>query len=349
MTNDYKSLFFFRASEPFQASPKIRKTQKKQLECVVSAVVTRSLNCVEHVVPTRREETYGRVRTMQQELGERDHEAETLTKRFRREALQLCQNSNTPEAWQTAQHLLDRCWIDDDENDSSLNASNGTVASVYMCSECGATVHPGWEGTSLRVARLSLTKAARTRKRRLQRKQRRLLLSQQKQAKDDNRSNKYPPKSAESSSATKRFLLLREDTELVFDRHHLVVQCGRCQAKIRLKGLKREVPPTKQAIQRKQMGKGTLVSVNTMKRDDRKAGPRSANEDSLGDDNGRVDFLELPAPEPKRSTLNTLSAHRKPKPYPLTLQNPGKTKKKKNGDGNKNKGKLFSFLSSLND
>lgn len=279
---------------------------------------------------------------MQQQLGERDREAEALTKRFRNETLQqLCQNSNTPEAWQTAQHLLDQCWIDGgDDKDHTV------AVSAYLCSECGATVHPGWEGTSLRVARRSLTKAARTRKRRLQRKQRRLLLSQQKQAKDDNRNNKYPPKSSAWSSNSDNRQLLREDTELVFDRHHLVVQCGRCQAKIRLKGLKREVPPTKQAIQRMQRKKVALVSVNTTKRDHKKA----ANEDSLGDDtDGRVgDFLELPAPEPKRATLNnTLSAHRKP--YPRTLQAPGKIRKKKNGDGNKNKGKLFNFLSSLND
>lgn len=292
---------------------------------------------------------------MQQEIEGRIHEVETLTKRFRREALQLCQNSKTPEAWRTAQHLLDQCWVDEESLSSNSPHNNVVVSIAYSCPQCGAVVYPGWEGTSLRVARLSLAKAARTRRRRLQRKQRRAFLSQQKQARDTN-TTKHASKN-ESSAITaleRTILLLRDDPDLVFDRHHVVIQCGRCQAKVRLKGLKREVPPTKQNIQRKQMSKGTRVGVN-VKSDERKqpVGSHCDTSDPSSVD-GPVDFLELPPAAPKKAAfMDTKARHGKARPSPLTLQNPKKGKKNKKGGGNNNnnnnKSQLFNFLSSLND
>ena len=268
-------------------------------------------------------------------MQEPDEQAvQQATRRFRYDALELCQASRTEVSWCAAQHLLDQCW--NAENDSEVKSY--ATAIVYVCPDCGVDLHPGWEGTSLRVARFPAVQSERTRRRRLQRKQRRLLLSRQKQAKDTNKDKLASAKLKESDSLVVERMILREDSDLVFDRHHLILSCGRCHSKTPLKGLKRESPPTKQSIQRKQLAQGRTMGVKQV--------DKKPVEDTIDDSmNSPSDFLQLPPPsKPSASTSGKSTA----KVPPLFLQNSKKSKKNKRGGENK-KGQLLSFLSSLND
>ena len=247
----------------------------------------------------------------------------TLTRNYRHEALSICQEDSSRTGWEISQHLLDRCWGD-------TITKNGKASSIiYVCPGCGATLHPGFESTSLRVARFPTLKAERTRRRRNLRRQKRLRLALQKQSKPLHRSN--TPNRGEETPLVER-VLLRDDQDILFDRHHLTLKCRRCACRIRLKGLKREAAPTKQDIQRKQVS--TSVSFKTSKKTTLKEESSSCN---------AVDFLMLPPVASKAATT----------PAPMSVprqfvQNTKKDKKKNRGPPEK-KSKLMSFLSSLND
>lgn len=264
----------------------------------------------------------------------------SLTKQYRHGVLQLCQGSNTRESWTTTQYLLEKCWT---EMPNSQNSDNPRT--VHLCPQCGAWLHPGWQGSTLRVARFPARSAThRTRQRRIQRKKRRALLLQSKKAKEFN-TNKHTRTGPQALVSPVEQVLLRNDSDLFLDRHHLVIRCGRCDAKIRIKGLKREVPPTKQSIQQAQVGKG---GTSVQRHDGRPLSmtpPASSIQvpNSLGDG----DFLELPPGPSKATTLTNPSAALSKTP-PLHLRNPKKDKKKAKVGGGKDS-KLLNFLSSLND
>jgi hypothetical protein len=217
--------------------------------------------------------------------------------------------------------------------------TNDYEAMIYLCPQCGAWLHPGWQGSTMRVARLPHDTANhRTKRRRIQRQKRRAMLMQSKKAKEFN-GNKPT-----GSTVKVEKVLLRDDSDLFLDRHHLMIRCGRCDAKIRIKGLKRESPPTKQMIQQTQLEKGAV----NLRRNDKKLlssyppPPSHSVSNSLGDG----DFLQLP-PGPSKATTkatNTLLS----KHTPLHLRNPKKSKNKPKGSGGKDS-KLLNFLSSLND
>lgn len=268
-----------------------------------------------------------------------------LTKQYRYDVLQLCQGSNTMESWATSQFLLDKCWLES----PTPSTNNEHERIVHLCPQCGAWLHPGWQKSTLRVARVPTHHTThQTRKRRVQRKKRRALLVQSKKAKEFH-TNKAPGSSNATSNQSLESqveqVLLREDSDLFLDRHHLVLRCGRCDAKIRIKGLKREVPPTKQMIQQNQVGK---CGASVKRQDSRplvSAPPVPSDQmpNALGD----TDFLQLPPvlSKAKTTTTTTLSKH-----TPLHLRNPkkGKTKSPK-GIGSGKDSKLLNFLSSLND
>jgi len=265
-----------------------------------------------------------------------------LTKQYRYDVLNLCQQSNTVETWETAQHLLDQCWSQKDV------VSDDCQSIVYLCSTCGASLYPGWDGTRLRVARFPSLKAERTRRRRMQRQKRREFIVQKKKAKEF-KPHKTPQqqngdKTSEPIVVEK--VVLQDDPNLEFDRHHIVILCGRCQSKVRLKGLKREFPLTKQIIQQKQESK---KRIQNFKQQDKivATDPRESVKDDVATKSAvDGDFLQLP-PGPPMTTKGTKVQHSKSSQW--TLQNPKKEKKKsKQGDNNK-KNKLFNFLSSLND
>lgn len=270
------------------------------------------------------------------------HAVERLTTRFRWETLRLCQTSDTKESWEAEQHLLDRLW----EKDTKLAPSAARV--LYACPACGVYVHPGLEGTSLRVARFAAVKSRRTRRRRMQRKQRRVTESQKKQGKDTNKPRNEEGNKTSFNQMSMETVLLRDDDNILFDRHHLVVQCGRCHAKIRLKGLKRDSPPTKQTVQRNQSSYGAIKHQETQ--------GASTTTKALPSDSaaGEHEFLQLPtaAAKPgnrsKSQSIAIQADERQWKSLSMSIGNPAKKKKKKN-DGNGKKSLLRSFLSSLND
>mmetsp|Transcript_63656 Transcript_63656/g.184635 ORF Transcript_63656/g.184635 Transcript_63656/m.184635 type:complete len:281 (+) Transcript_63656:121-963(+) len=263
-----------------------------------------------------------------------------LTKQYQHGVLQLCQESNSRESWAAAQYLLEKCWIETAAPQNS--ESEGTI---YLCPQCGAWLHPGWQGSTLRVARFPNHSAIhRTRKRRIQRKKRRALLLQKMKAKEFKTSKQTIGLDAKSGESQVEQVLLRTDSDLFMDRHHLVIRCGRCDAKIRIKGLKRESPPTKQMIQQVQVDKSGARVQRHDKRPTSSAPLASSNQipDSLVDG----DFLQLPPGPSKATIMNpsiTLSKH-----PPVHLRNPKKEKKKAKGSSGKDS-KLLNFLSSLND
>mmetsp|Transcript_34603 Transcript_34603/g.99684 ORF Transcript_34603/g.99684 Transcript_34603/m.99684 type:complete len:251 (-) Transcript_34603:76-828(-) len=249
---------------------------------------------------------------------------EVLTREFRFDALQLCQQSPTAASWHIAQHLLDGLWSSEPHADKDMPV-------VHLCCQCGATIHPGWRGSSLRVSRLCSPSAAKTRRRRMQRQRRRELIAQSKRARDTNK-NTQPKNKLSSSSQVPAKALLRDDSGLLFDRHHLEVKCGNCQAKVRLKGLKRETPLTKIDIQRRQITFEASSSKSKAKNEKKPASTEN--------------FLELP-PAPKASEAK---AHGRQTSHLSNAHKPSKGgKKKKAGGGNNKKSNLMSFLSSLND
>jgi len=278
-----------------------------------------------------------------------------LTTTYRHETLTaLCQGQNTSlVGWEMSQHLLDQRWKD------MTPVVEKSSLIVYICPGCGATIHPGFHSTTLRVSRFSTIKAEKTRRRRnLRKKQKRTRIALQMQSKDMNRSN--VPTKANDDGLKMEYVLLRDSPDLFFDRHHLLLQCSRCVHKIRLKGLKQEVPSTKQSIQRVH---AISTKKNNTNNNNRKGTKKEKDEVSGGVEDGvsgEVDFLTLPPRPPLSSSTTTAKASRvptlmtttmltrvPPKRLISTLDN--NSKKKKKGKQPQNQSKLMNFLSSLND
>ena len=246
----------------------------------------------------------------------------TLTRNYRHEALGLCQEPSSHLGWEISQHLLDQCWAD------AIPTAKAAASVIHVCPGCGAILYPGSKSACLRVARFPPElKFERTRRRRNLRRQKRLRLALQKQSKPLNRSN-----TSDETPPMVEHVLLRDDQGILFDRHHLTLKCQRCDCIIRLKGVKREVAPTKQDIQRKQVV--TSGFVKTSKKTILK------EESSDGGD-----FLVLP---PAAAASKAAASLVPPKMARTFVQNTKKEKKKKLGHQEK-KSKLMSFLSSLND
>ena len=242
-----------------------------------------------------------------------------LTRRYRSNVLQLASSSNSRVAWETAQHVLDELWKDNDTNEEGKTL-------IYGCQGCGYRIHPGWKGTSLRVNRTA-KKPSRSLLRRLQRKKKKLALLQKKQAKDQ--SHRQQKEQTPGPRQQDRLILIQDDPNVVVDRHHLVICCGRCQARVRLKGLKRQQPTTKRDLVRKNATVVVKSKTTLMK----KAPPHNSTFT-----NDSLDFVQLP---PSSSSSSS-------KPAPRTLPQGGKQKKKKKQAPTK-ANKLMTFLSSLND
>jgi hypothetical protein len=203
---------------------------------------------------------------------------------------------------------------------------------VFSCQECGYLLHPGWNGTTLRVQRARKAAATRTMRRRQQRQTKQLALSQQKQAKNHitplqrrkqqgstidqaNKEEEEPP----------RLQLLQGDASVLLDRHHLVMRCGRCQAKVCLKGVRRESQTSQKAAIRQTKDYSQMRTKTNPKKAQAAA---TAPADSM-------DFVQLPP---------TVA----PPPPPPPLFIPQGRKKKKKGKAPP-PNKLLHFLSSLND
>jgi hypothetical protein len=234
------------------------------------------------------------------------------TRSYHCKLLGLTSSSNTDVAWNCAQHVLDQMWTAGNE------VSADECRTIYGCRACGHLLHPGWQGTSLRVARSEPTKS-KTLRRRQQRQRKKLAIFKLKDARDVNRPKNEKPKET-SSTKEARVVLLHDDPNLVLDRHHVAIRCGRCQSKVRLKGLKPDKPnrPSMDAHRKRKMEHSAPTSKHRYEE------PPCIQEPN--------DFVRLP-PASKQSTNSLLAP-------------PGRKKKKK---PEPKPNKLLSFLNSLND
>mmetsp|Transcript_20555 Transcript_20555/g.50442 ORF Transcript_20555/g.50442 Transcript_20555/m.50442 type:complete len:243 (+) Transcript_20555:53-781(+) len=157
-----------------------------------------------------------------------------LRRQYRESALKLSSTCDAYVGWATAQCLLDRIW-DDQKVESGVPIG-------YGCQACGFILHPGYLGTTLRLARgKKKSEVNRTHRRREQRRKRKAAIAKEKQKKASN-----APKSIDPLPKTgTNLVILKDDSSVVFDRHHLVITCGRCKSSVRCKGLKRETPNSK--------------------------------------------------------------------------------------------------------
>jgi hypothetical protein len=243
-----------------------------------------------------------------------------LTWRFRQEALcfaadQHDDNKESAAGSHVAQHVLDHL------PDCSQKQLNDVARTVHVCHDCGSALHPGWKGTMLRVQRcssLTLSKRRRTLRRRRQRTRRKQALAKQKEAK---KLQSLEHSTKQKSASDVRLVVLKEslDDYLSLDRHHLVVTCGACQGKVRLKGLKkqRQEPARPQQVAKpfRNVPKSTQLI---------------AEKNYLAP---RYDLEFVPLPKVSPSLI----------PPPLGMKPKKKLKNKPPA------GKLFDFLSSLND
>lgn len=292
---------------------------------------------------------------------------------YRQSVLDLCHEySSTQIAWDVSQHFLDKIWNSSPENNDSngnrgssshkgatpatvFPESGGTTATVaYACQSCGYRLHPGWNGTTLRVKRPNpppSPSAKRTLRRRELRKRKKAARAEEMKAKDHRnkrgrRATVSGPSSgsmaAEGASPRQKLVLLRDDPGIGrLERHRMVVTCGRCKDKTYLKGLRRGQQEQQQQ-QRLQTPKTKQETANARASQDLRhgAGDLSENFERL------PELAKKPPP-----TSNSIEKSPPGAPMSLLEQKMGlkKKKKKKKGAGNNQSGNLLNFLGSLND
>lgn len=171
---------------------------------------------------------------MDESQDSKDEKHFELRRQYRESALKLSSACDEFVGWVTTQCLLDRIW------DDHLVESGQPV--MFGCQLCGFVLHPGYLGTTLRLARnKNNSKVNRTHRRREQRRLRKAAVSKEKLKKV---SNAHKSVDALPKTGT-QLVILTDDSSVVFDRHYLVITCGRCRSSVRCKGLKRETPNPK--------------------------------------------------------------------------------------------------------
>ena len=156
-----------------------------------------------------------------------------LRRQYRESALKLSSMCDASVGLATAQCMLDRMWDN--------HTAEPRQPIMYGCKACGFILHPGYLGTTIRLASSKKSEVNRTHRRRDQRLKRKVAIAKQKQKKGSN-----VPKSIDSLPKTgTKLVVLKDDASVVFDRHHLVITCGRCRSSVRCKGLKRDPPSSK--------------------------------------------------------------------------------------------------------
>jgi len=237
-----------------------------------------------------------------------------LTRQYRLDMLSQAADHehHSPESasWHVAQHVVNHL-------DQVADDATKSDRVLHVCQDCGAVLQPGYKGTTLSVQRSSSLTAAqrRTLKRRCQRQLKRQAFLKLQAAKKGPNLGKVEPTIACSLT----ILQEKPDDCLVLDRHHLVVACGTCRGKVRLKGLKKQRRPVKAAVSERR------VYHKSVQKSAVAAMPSN-----------NLEFVPLP----KISTPTLLQQR---------LQHVKQKKKKKNLPPPNKKGKMMAFLSSLND
>jgi hypothetical protein len=266
-------------------------------------------------------------------------------------------------AWDVSQNVLDKLWEDDGNKDSSAEDRAESTAIHPACQGCGHGLHPGWNGTSLRVkrpSRPSLVGVKKTLKRRELRQRKRAARAEEMKARDNrgrrhngaantntnamNTSSSSSNTRTDTAAATSKMVFLRDDPGIGrLDRNVLVLTCGRCCQKTNLKGLRRE-PPQRQNHQPPQAHRtGRRPTVATARTPQTGGGVANLSEN----------FERLPRLSSKTPTI-TKPPNTVDEALSLLQRNKKRTKKTKaissnNSKGNNTSGNLLNFLSSLND
>jgi len=274
-----------------------------------------------------------------------------LTHDYHQTVLRLAHEfSDTKIAWDVSQNVLDKLW-DGNANDSSAadTAEIAGTAIHHACQSCGFRLHPGWNGTSLRVKRPnrpSLVKVKKTLKRREQRKRKRATRAEEMKARDNRGRRQNSATSTNTNSSTDisatnpKMVFLRDDSGISrLDRNVLVLTCGRCRNKTNLKGLRREQPQPQKHQQQPQATAGRRPTVATARTPQIGGGVANLSES----------FERLPRLSSKKPMItkppNTVN-----EALSLLQRNKQRKRKTKAISANKNKsGNLLNFLSSLND
>ena len=327
-------------------------------------------------------------------VSERTHEYHQAVLRLAHEF------SGTNVAWDVSQHVLDRVWESESSERTSkpsnrAYSSSGSAAAAaiahYSCQACGYQLHPGWKGTTLRVKRCNQKRSPakkKTLKRRELRKRKKAALARERnnanvvRHKDHRRnnnnnlaSNNNYNNSPNNPETTKgRLHLLRDEVDLgpsILDRNHLVLTCGRCGDRTRLKGLKRELPklewkkPPQPPYCAPLKSPSTSASVNGNRNGDvdNLSGnfehlPRLNNNKNnhnqkkppFSDTNkwSQRKFFKASANAPENNSARATTESPKKTLLEQRLGMSSKRKKKKNSTPKKS-GNLIDFLSSLND
>jgi len=286
-----------------------------------------------------------------------DAEVSRLTHDYHKTVLGLTQEFfGSQIAWKVSQHVLDKLWDDTASNEDPAKESDITSI-AHACQACGYRLHPGFEGTSLRIKRPNpiSTISKRTKRRRLLRQRKRDALDAASKA-NRNRRHKAPPRTLAKTAAAEtisyqKLVLLRDDETLnrSLDRNHLVLTCGRCKDKTYLKGLRRDSSNANEEAAEYNPTKKKNTSQREFKM------PKNG---SLSENFERLPKLSKAKPLRKgvfqtSPPPNAVAAAPKAAPAPpkgtLLEQKLGKKKKKKSNLSNpKKSGNLMDFLSSLN-
>lgn len=277
-----------------------------------------------------------------------------LRRKFRDDALNLSSACDSLVGWEASQRLLGSIW-DGDDDEPKTKAADGAPpdrAILYACQTCGFVLHPGFLGTTLRLASCRRNKkrgdavVSRTRRRREQRRKRRASVAKQKQKKDSNSQKNID--SLPQMGA--KVLILEDDPRVAFDRHHLTITCGRCRCSVRCKGLKKDerggVAPSAYRQYRNSSsgnnGRPSAIAVEkTWRNSARREGKAEARTAPVTGPTS--DFVKLP------SASSLFAENKLGNDAPPIIQAADQRKKKKKKKALPPKSNLMNFLNSLND
>lgn len=283
------------------------------------------------------------------------------TNEYRQTVLRLAHKySSSKIAWDVSQDVLDKLWDtsavaphDGRRAQAGSGAKLDTVI-AYICQGCGARLHPGWRGTTLRVQRPGKSptvSSKKTAKRRALRKRHKAALAAERdrshQHHQNNRRNLPSVDTPAAAAAPKtKLVILKDDPSALgpLDRNRLVLTCGRCRHKTYLKGLRRDLPT--QPPQPKATPKVMAGVVPTTPTTNGGVANLSENFERLPELSNQK-HKDKPR-QPPHATKN-LPAKKPPSTSMTLLEQKLARKKRKKKTPAKSGGNLMNFLSSLND
>jgi hypothetical protein len=271
--------------------------------------------------------------------------------------------SGTEVAWTVSQHVVGKLWDSSspEGGERSSFSSKGDPVPVYLCQFCGYRLHPGWNGTSLRVKRPGGTlshETRRTLRRRELRKRKRKALEKEQQPRGHRHNRTLAPSRPEDAAGIaddgqgKQLVVLRDDPEIGrLDRNRLVLTCGKCKGCTYLKGLRREPQPRMQPLPSppKPSPSPSHGAAETLGTSRARTPPKPGAADNLSENFERLPKLSLKRPPAQaNAAAPTVTQQSPPATMSLLEQKLVTKRKKKKKNPPKKSGNLIDFLSSLN-